>query len=740
MFSKAKYPAQLCVRNISSVCTHASIRGQLLSRSQICSGSALSKFSASSIGHYRRLPDSKAVAEMSREYHGGRGGGGGGRGGGGRRGGGGGGYGRGRGGGGGYGRGGGKGGRGESDFNSVPETPATISRGGASKSGQELISILRQIDNRSYLGVYKCTYEDDKNFYYHLFVDHIQSDSYAPPSRFRVQVPTEIAGIPESYYESRIKTTAFCDYVTRHLAKIVKARFLDQSVSGSGWSGPKGGAFDVNGPNQQVLERTSCSIKRSADGAYLEIRFTVSLPAAGRTIMGRKAQEILVEQLPSLVKNVVSWGLQNQSEIDNHIKTVRVQDSLRKSLPEKGLVAFIGNGSILPRQSGVSPLPMKGNPVRFQSPPTLEVEIETDVSGKDGKPIKVKGMGIKRGITVITGGGFHGKTTLLEALELGIYNVAPGDGRELVVIEPNAFKIRAEDGRNIVNTDLTPYFVKTLPGGMATKTFTSEDASGSTSMAANIQEALEIGATALLIDEDTSATNFLMKDRMMMEFIKKDPIVPYVTKANALFEKHGVSTIIVVGGCGEYLAIADTIISMEEFTAHDRTSAARALLEKYQDHIPRESVYGAIPDRVPLLPQLHRGKASARGTRSILLKPMPTQNGIELSDTIELGALEQFVETGQVQTCGEALRYLSMQNPKRSIRDLVGLLKELVDEKGLDALHSEKWLVGDLVRTRELELLGALNRVRGLQVTKLAGEDEWPMIKRVKVNGGENAE
>ena len=101
-------------------------------------------------------------------------------------------------------------------------------------------------------------------------------------------------------------------------------------------------------------------------------------------------------------------------------------------------------------------------------------------------------MGIRKGITLIVGGGYHGKSTLLKALEAGVYNHIAGDGREFVITDDTAFKLRAEDGRSITGVDISP-FIKNLPNKKDTVHFSTEDASGSTSQAANLMEALESG-------------------------------------------------------------------------------------------------------------------------------------------------------------------------------------------------------------------------------------------------------
>lgn len=126
----------------------------------------------------------------------------------------------------------------------------------------------------------------------------------------------------------------------------------------------------------------------------------------------------------------------------------------------------------------------------------------------------IRGMGIPEGVTLIIGGGYHGKSTLLQALEQGVYNHVKGDGREYVITRADALKLRAEDGRAVSHLDLS-LFIHDLPNGKDTHCFSTEDASGSTSQAAGVLEGMEAETSCFLIDEDTSATNFLVRDAFM---------------------------------------------------------------------------------------------------------------------------------------------------------------------------------------------------------------------------------
>lgn len=432
---------------------------------------------------------------------------------------------------------------------------------------------------------------------------------------------------------------------------------MDQSVGSgnSGWSGPKGGAFTINTPAQEVLPRTSALIT-SGEDKNLELRFTVSLPARGRTILGREAKAILCVNLPELVKKIMLYESHVADELNSHIHCVEDQAYMRSQLEVKGLVAFVGNGSILPRASGASNRSMVGeHVVPFKSPPELEVSLKR----KHG--CKVHGMGISKGVTLLTGGGYHGKSTLLEALQFGIYNYLPGDGRELVVTNPAAVKVRAEDGRSVTGANISA-FIKNLPGKRDTDAFTTDDASGSTSMAANISEALELGAQLIMVDEDTSATNLLVRDERMQMLIKNEPITPLVSKVRALYDHHGISTIIVIGGLGDWLDVADNVIGMDSFAPRMLTKEAQDLIKQAPRKIMQDKKYGNISDRIVGFPAeiLHDKKPYAKRKDFInIYADRAMQDPSHNEAGIDISGVEQLVEVGQTRTIAHLIRTIA---------------------------------------------------------------------------------
>ena len=379
------------------------------------------------------------------------------------------------------------------------------------KSSVELKNELFKIDGKGYKAykVLEGKYDFKK---YVLSIDHVQGDPFASPSRVRIIIDNKIAQIPEELFDNKNKEIAVCDFLTRLFSKNIKNQ--SEKIFGSG----KSGLIEISRCPQEILERTAIIRNKN----FFEARFYVGFPARGRSVLARELEKIIFNIIPNIVENTFIYKNINKLNLINRVKLIEDQFYIRKNLKEKGLVAFVANESILPRESGVSARPLR-NGKKFISPQALEVEFDTPNRGK------IKGMGIPKGITLIIGGGYHGKSTLLRALELGIYNHIEGDGREFVITDESALEVRAEDGRAITSTDIS-LFINNLPNGKDTIKFNTENASGSTSQAANIIESIESKSKVLLIDEDTSATNFMIRDDIMQQLVvkEKEPITPFI--------------------------------------------------------------------------------------------------------------------------------------------------------------------------------------------------------------------
>ena len=430
------------------------------------------------------------------------------------------------------------------------------------KQSADLKRLLTSIDHKSYPA-----YKDVRGAYdfntYILSIDHVQGDPFASPSKVSVQVRHAKAGFPAELFDTPWKKTALEDYLLRCFSREIGR--LSFKAKGSG----KSGLIATSRPGQEVLSRTACEIGRNE----ITARFEVGFPAFGRTINSGELIRIFFDFLPGCVENVFFYRRQNNAEIKKRITLADDQHFIRNELKRLDLVSFVADGSILPRETGVSDRPMKGS-VAFHSPDSLRITLNLPEHGP------ISGMAIHRGITLIVGGGYHGKSTLLKALESGVYNHIPGDGREYVITDETAVKLRAEDGRSINHVDIS-LFIRDLPNKKDTTCFSTADASGSTSQAAAVIESIEAGTRAFLIDEDTSATNFMLRDDLMQRIVSRDkePITPFIERARDLYKQAGISTVLVAGSSGAYFFIADTIIQMDAYRPFDITEMVKNACE-----------------------------------------------------------------------------------------------------------------------------------------------------------------
>lgn len=452
----------------------------------------------------------------------------------------------------------------------------SLSQGAASVRGRaaDLEAELLRIDGQSY-GAYHAIAGGWAFPGFTLWMERIQGDAYARPSRCRVVVEAATAGLPPSLLAPEARRTACADFLARRFAEAVSAAGGDvRQGEGGGFHGRKGGEMGVDAPGQYVLQRSACRVRE--DGA-IEVRFTVGLPAAGRSVLGRWAADVLCRELPRYVASALAHRSLDQRALERHADCIEDSRAARAALKALGLVAWVADGSILPRASGASALPLAGQ----QAVPTRAPEGPHAVTLELPHRGRVRGLGIPAGVTLVVGGGFHGKSTLLQALEAGVYDKVPGDGRELAVADARAAKVRAEDGRRVAAVDISP-FISALPRGQGTERFSTADGSGSTSQAAAIQEAVEAGATTLLIDEDTSATNFMVRDARMRALVAADrePITPFVRRVRTLAAA-GVSTVLVVGGTGDYFDRADLVLGLDEYRIADRTADAHAIARAF---------------------------------------------------------------------------------------------------------------------------------------------------------------
>ncbi|EHU4915949.1 ABC-ATPase domain-containing protein [Vibrio vulnificus] len=544
----------------------------------------------------------------------------------------------------------------------------------------QLIAKLKKLEKQNYRA-----YQQIKGQYnftdFDLFIDHIQSDPYASASRFRAFRAWSLTGLSWLKEESAAFQLGARDFIARSFAEFAKQE----------------NAIAISLHGQTVLDSTSVLFTEEG----IELRFRVNLPAEGRDILAKKAINIITFHLPKFIRRSTIERELDKDALLTHCQVVEDQEALREQLEASGLVSFVANGSILPRVAGNCDLPMK-DAVEFTAPESLQVTLRAPNRGY------ITGLGIPKGITLIVGGGFHGKSTLLNAIERSIYNHIPGDGREYIVTDGSAMKIRAEEGRCVHHLNLSNY-INHLPMGKDTADFTTQDASGSTSQAAWLQESVEAGASTLLIDEDTSATNFMIRDERMQALVAKgdEPITPLVDRIGQLRDELEISTIIVMGGSGDYLDVADNVIQMHDYQALDVTEKAKEVIQLHptQRHNESEAPLVTFPPRAlhcsALMNILTDGKfrVSAKGKDSLRF-------GKEFTD---LSALEQLESSDEVNAIGWVWYQLAQHagwnsNPAKQINELLG-----------DAWFQNMPQHGDLAKPRPIDVMAALNRMRKSQ-------------------------
>ncbi|MFC4075864.1 ABC-ATPase domain-containing protein [Salinithrix halophila] len=563
-----------------------------------------------------------------------------------------------------------------------------------------LRQILNRIDGRGYKA-----YKDLQGEYdfpgFRLYIDYVQGDPFAAPSRIRVRIPQARVRYPREWFEEPHRRIALEDWINRIWSQ--KTNRYAFNVKGTG----KSGLITVDRPGQEILPRTAVVVNER----FVEIRITIGLPASGRRVLGRKAEEMLCRDLPRLVDEALPKETLDPTAVEDRMQLVDNQQAIRRILEEKGWIAFVADESLLPRESGVSDRPLQsGKVVKFRAPESLAVTLELPHGNS------LRGMAIPEGITLIVGGGYHGKSTLLQALERGVYDHVAGDGREYVITSDTAVKVRAEDGRRVEKVNISP-FINNLPFNRDTVRFSTEDASGSTSQATNIIESLEAGASCLLIDEDTSATNFMIRDGRMQKLVAKgkEPITPFIDKVRQLYEERGVSSVLVLGGSGDYFEVADRVIMMDEYLPREVTQEAKAIAHSHRNDRTVEGgiTFGEITPRIPLGQGFdpskgRKEKVDAKGLTTILFG----------NSAVDLSGLEQLVDLSQTRALADLMRKLGKQaDGKKRLTDLIDNLYEEIDRSGLDTISPFRGQhPGDLALPRKLELAAAVNRLRTLRV------------------------
>lgn len=561
------------------------------------------------------------------------------------------------------------------------------------KRAADLKTLLERIDRRGY-PAYKDTAGQYQFPDYVLSIDHVQGDPFAAPSKLSVIVSGRQSGFLAEFYETTWRKAALQDMLVRRFYQ--KADKFSFQAKGSG----KSGMISTSRPGQKILERSACQINGKTGD--ITFRFEVGFPANGRTVNSKELEKILFRFLPECIENSLYLKAYDKKQVRAVVDLSDDQQFIREELKKRGLVAFVANGAVLPRASGVLDVPMK-HAVKFISPASMEVSMELPHAGK------IKGMGIRRGITLVVGGGYHGKSTLLKALEAGVYNHIAGDGREYVITDDTAVKIRAEDGRSVKETDIS-MFIGTLPNGKDTKAFSTEDASGSTSQAANMIEAIEADAKVFLIDEDTSATNFMIRDELMQRVVHREsePITPFIDRVEELFARFGISTVLVAGSCGSYFHKADTVVQMNQYVPVDVTEFAKKEAARFPLVLEKLK-----PAEMPQFGRVLFSKGPRQGSR-MKIKAMGRDAVSVDRETVDLRYVEQLVDTEQVVMLGYILKYVlqEMSGGKLSLKETVARLFDIMEKKGMQGIYGGRYIPAGLAMPRPQEVFACLNRYR----------------------------
>ncbi len=488
---------------------------------------------------------------------------------------------------------------------------------------------------------------------------------------------------------------------------------MNQEITNPKRTDKENGRYYLYEPNGKVLKR-NCTyfkmmtskyyvnigdqkaslIKNPKHEWYLNIMIMVQLP--DKKI--KQTFQMLTKDLPTAVEHFINEF--NCNEMKKGILLYNKQEEIRQWLKTSDYCAFIADGSILPREKDTELAMKKAKP--FVSCTADRIQIG-----------ELVGMGIKRGVTVITGGGYSGKSTLLDAISNGIYNHIAGDGREYVITDSSAMKISAEDGRSVSNLNISA-FIRWIPGA-DTSRFTTAHASGSTSQAANIIEAVNDGSKLLLIDEDKSATNFMIRDHVMQHLVQNDPIIPFTDRVQELYKTQMVSTILVIGGSSEYLKVSDEIILMKNFMPYDVSQEAKSLVTQGHE---RDSVTLATA-QWKCISKINLNQFS----------PYTTENGIsehleiskkgflEIGDEcIDVRMIHNIADVAQLTAIGFLIRKMELANKEKELdlKEMVEAYIQTLDMGELDEIYSTYFTKCDrwLEMPRSLEVLAILHRMR----------------------------
>ncbi len=539
-----------------------------------------------------------------------------------------------------------------------------------------------------------------------LYLDSIQSDPVAAPTRARIQIDQAEAQIPPALWATPAHRMAISDFLARRLQEAIRRHVRSR------WSG-RLAPLAVDAGGQAILARMACAV--SAD--WVQVRLALGLPSEGRKVLARAAQVLLFDELPAVIGGALVWANLDPDAGHRHVAAVEDYMAVRDGLGSLGLVAFLADGSVLPREPGFGDGPLRGRAVPVRAPDELAVTVTLPHRGP------VRGLGIRRGVTVITGGAFSGKSSLLAAIRTGVYPHVPGDGREGVATVPDAVAILSEPDRRIERVDVSA-FIREMPQRYDVTGLSVEHATGVEAMAASTAEALEVGTSLLLCDEDDGAIAFLARDSLMRQLTpsSQEPLAPLIDHLRPLWESKGISSIVATGGLGDYLAVADTVIVMDGYQPAAATARARSITAG----LPQRPHDAPAPAPGPRYPQ-PRGFAGLRGRQRVEMRGRGTL--AVGRETIDLAGLRQLVDPGQARAAGCAILYAVEKgyfDGASSVSDAIDRVCADIERLGLGILMAEDDLSGEYAMPRRHEIAALLNRMRALQARSRPAGAEAP--------------
>ncbi|MBT5260943.1 MAG: ABC-ATPase domain-containing protein [Nitrospina sp.] len=559
---------------------------------------------------------------------------------------------------------------------------------------QELLNQITSLNGKGYKS-YKNL--QGKSFSFDLFqltFEHVQGDPFAAPSRLSIKIGLETAGFAKTHYENSLRKLALEDHLLREVSQRVQK--CKGKVKGSGRSGE----VAVQSPGQKIIRRSGMHIKNDS----LTLILFAGLPGDGRRVLAEECVKLFSEILPPVWEESLLAKSLDMNRVQRALDTLEDYSALSELLDQNHWASFVADGSLLPRASGISDLPLKKDGVLFSAPEEMSAEVHLPHSGK------VRGMPIPLGITLIVGGGFHGKSTLLKAIQDAVYPHVAEDGREGIATQPTAVKIRAEDGRSVQPINISG-FMDNLPLIASTKNFSTVSASGSTSQAVNILEAIEAGSSLLLMDEDTCATNFMIRDARMQTLITSEPITPLVDRIEELHKDLGVSTLLVMGGSGDYFDSADTVIAMDSFQPKLVTAKAKQIVQENPGSRKNETS-GPLPE----VPMRTRNLSTLDFSRGKKLCVIQTQKLISIilgRTEIDVRYIEHLVEPGQLELCGWILKQLKgMRDTDANVSnsDAIKNILRTIENGELESVAP--FNNGLLALPRLQDVMATLNRLR----------------------------